>query len=437
LCKRSGVALVDSIDELLETCALFAHSPLPNGGRVAMLTVSGGATSLIGDLGEKAGVQFASINAATNRRLEEILGVERTFGNPIDTVGMPRLRHGDNMSKVISVLQEDENIDIIGFVLGMRMEGAESHDALIEVMAEAARTAKKPLIVVSFIGNSLTGRWSGYAAKHGLPLLDNLEFGMRAIRYLVDYAQFRHRDPRAPTEMQRFDMPQLEPGRTLTEAESKRILAAAGLPVTKEKLARTPEDAVRAWREIGATVALKIQSRDIPHKSDVGGVYLGAQSSEEVESATRRILMRSTAACPHARIDGVLVQEMVQDGVEFILGMTYDNQFGPLVVLGAGGVMVEIFKDSSVRLPPIDAQDVRDMLDDLKAAKLLRGFRGAPECDVEALINCCVEFARFVAATDGQFEAIDLNPIFVCAKGQGVRIADAMFVTRPLEREHG
>jgi acyl-CoA synthetase (NDP forming) len=434
LFRQNGVALVDSIDQLLETAALFSQAPLPKGGRVAMFTVSGGATSLVGDIGEAAAIEFPPISAATNRRLENILDVERSFGNPIDTVGMPRLRRADNMANVVAALQDDDGIDIIGLVLGMRMQGAEAHDALVEVMAKAAATATKPLVVVSFIGNSLTGRWRGFAAERGLPILDNLESGMRAIRQLVDYAKFRQREARSRTGARDIDLPALAPGLTLTEAVSKRILATAGLPVTKETLVRTPQEAVRAWRDIGGAVALKIQSPDIPHKSDVGGVHLGAATAEEVEKAATQVLARSVAACPDARIDGVLVEEMV-DGVEFLLGMTYDDQLGPLFVLGAGGVTVEIFKDSAVRLPPIDATDVREMLEELKVVKLLHGFRGAPERDIEALVECCVRFAQFVAATDGQFAAIDLNPVFVREKGKGVCIADALMITRGLAED--
>jgi acetate---CoA ligase (ADP-forming) len=217
----------------------------------------------------------------------------------------------------------------------------------------------------------------------------------------------------------------------LTEVESKQILARAGLPVTRELLARNPAEAVRMAAQIGGAVALKIQSPDIPHKSDIGGVHLGAATAAEVESAARRVLENAGRNCPHAVIDGVLVQEMVADGVELILGMTYDKQFGPLIVCGAGGVTVEVFKDAAVLLPPLWRHDVIAALGSLKVMKLLGGFRGAPPCDVDALVACCERFAEFVVATDGRFAAIDLNPVFVRARGHGVRIADALMETMP------
>jgi acetyltransferase len=161
----------------------------------------------------------------------------------------------------------------------------------------------------------------------------------------------------------------------------------------------------------------------------VGGVYLSAQTPAEVEKAAQQVLANAKRHSPQAAIDGVLVQEMVTDGVEFILGMTYDQQFGPLIVCGAGGVTVEVFKDAAVLLPPIAREDAAAALGSLKSAKLLGPFRGAPARDLDALVDCCTRFADFAVATDGRFAAIDLNPVFVCRQGRGVRIADALIET--------
>jgi acetyltransferase len=429
LFRQNGVALVDSIDALVETAALFDLAPLPQGDRVVMMTVSGGATSLIGDLGEAAGVRFPAIREATNRRVQKILGVERAFGNPLDTVGLPRLRRDGNITAVLQALLDDEDIDLVGLVLGMRADGWDSHQELVDRLAAAARDASKPVLLVSFMSNSLTRHWRGYARAGALPLLEDLERGLEAVRHLIDYAAFRRRSapvrPSTSRQPARIDVAAMPARRMLTEAESKQILATAGLPVTRELLARSPAEAVRMAAEIGGAVALKIQSPDIPHKSDIGAVHLGATTPAEVETASHRVLENAKRNCPTAAIDGILVQEMVADGVEFILGMTYDPQFGPLIVCGAGGVTVEVFKDAAVLLPPFGRADVTAALGSLKVTKLLDGFRGVPPRDVDALIECCLRFAEFVLATDGRFAAIDLNPVFVCARGRGVRIADA------------
>jgi acetyltransferase len=432
LFRQNGVALVQSIDALVETAALFDLAPLPRGDRVVMMTVSGGATSLIGDLGEAAGINFPPIVEATNRRVQQILGVERPFVNPLDTVGLPRLRRDGNITRVVETLLADDGVDVIGLVLGMRAEGWDSHQDLVDRLAAAAKGAGKPVLIVSFMSNSLTRHWRGYARKHALPILEDLERGLAAVRNLVDYAAFRRRaaEPPRAAHAAALDLEALPARRVLTEVQSKAILAKAGLPVTREELARSPEDAVRIAAAIGGAVALKIQSPDIPHKSDVGGVHLGARTAAEVEAAARQVLANAKHHCPQAAIDGVLVQELVTDGVEFILGMTYDEQFGPLIVCGAGGVTVEVFKDAAVLLPPVGKKEVAAALGRLKSAKLLARFRGAPERDVDALAQCCAAFAEFVVATDGRFAAIDLNPVFVCSRGRGVRIADALIETR-------
>jgi acyl-CoA synthetase (NDP forming) len=441
LFRQNGVALVESIDALVETAALFDLAPLPQGDRVVLMTVSGGATSLIGDLGEAAGINFPPIREQTNRRLQDILGVERAFGNPLDTVGLPRLRRDGNITAVLQALVEDDGIDLIGLVLGMRADGWDSHQDLVDRLAVAAGAARKPVLLVSFMSNSLTRHWRGHARAGALPLVEDLERGLKAIRHLVDYAAFRRRlaqggppaSGRAVVDTAVADTAAIPAGRVLTEVESKQILARAGLPVTRELLARSPDEAVRIAAEIGGPVALKIQSPDIPHKSDIGGVYLGATTAAEVATAARRVLENAGRNCPHAAIDGVLVQEMVTDGVEIILGMTYDQQFGPLIVCGAGGVTVEVFKDTAALLPPFQRHHVVAALGSLKVMKLLAGFRGAPPRDLEALVDCCERFAEFVVATDGRFAAIDLNPVFVCAAGRGVRIADALMETMPAD----
>src|SRR5262244_389182 len=184
LFRQNGVALVDSVNALVETAALLELAPLPPGDGLVMLTVSGGATSLIGDLGEAAGLNFPTIAEATNARVQQILGVERAFGNPLDTVGLPRLRRDGNISAVVQALVEDDGIDVIGLVLGMRADGWGSHQELVDRMAVATQSAGKPLLVVSYMSNSLTRHWRGYAQAHNLPLIEDLERGLKAVRHL-------------------------------------------------------------------------------------------------------------------------------------------------------------------------------------------------------------------------------------------------------------
>ena len=225
--------------------------------------------------------------------MQKILGVERAFGNPLDTVGLPRLRRDGNISAVVQAMLEDDGIDVIGLVLGMRADGWDSHQELVDRMAAAAQGARKPLLVVSFMSNSLTRHWRGYARARGLPLVEDLERGLAGgapshrLRGVPPPRRAGpHRRKRGPARIDIGRLP--ERMRVSPRPRARKSSPRAGLPVTREALARDPAEAVRIAAEIGGPVALKIQSPDIPHKSDVGGVHLGARTPAEVEQAAPR-----------------------------------------------------------------------------------------------------------------------------------------------------
>ena len=365
LFRQNGVALVDSIDALVETAALFDLAPLPQGDRVVMMTVSGGATSLIGDLGEAAGINFPPIREATNAaraenprrraRLRQSARYRRA------AAAAPRRQHHGGAA---GAARRRRHRPDRRWCSACGRTAGNSHQDLVDRLAAAARVGAQagaarllhvqqpdPALARLFAAPArcrCSRIWSAACRHPPSHRLCGLPPPQRA---------GPSGDLRAETPAHRR-RPRSRAGRVLTEAQSKQILARAGLPVTREPLARSPAEAVRLAAEIGGAVALKIQSADIPHKSDIGGVHLGAVTPAEVESAAAQVLANAGRNCPHAAIDGILVQEMVTDGVEFILGMTYDAPFGPLIVCGAGGVTVEVFKDAAVLLPPLRREDV-------------------------------------------------------------------------------
>ena len=427
LFRETGVAAVESIDELVETAGLFLHARLPAGDKVVFLTISGGATALISDVNAAAGLECPDLSESTNARLGEILGVDdRPFGNPIDTVGMPRIEQGTNLTTVLETLLGDDGIDLVGMALSVKRRTAAGQQKLLDQVASCSARTGKPVFLLSLASNSLTGDCRAFSAESGVPFLEDVAGGMKAVRRLVDYAAFRRREKPAPVAAASVDFEPPEGVAALTEHDSKRVLGRAGIPVTREELAETPEDAVEAAGRLGFPVALKVQSPDVPHKSDVGGVYLGAATAEEVESAYLRVIRNAKAAHPDARIDGVLVQEMVSDGLEVIAGMVHDAQFGPLMMLGLGGIYVEVFKDAAFRLPPLDEEDVREMLAELRGGTLLTGLRGGKPRDMDALVRCVVRFSDFVAHNAGRFTAVEMNPVMVRPEGGGVAVADAL-----------
>ncbi len=427
LFRETGVSLVDSLDELVETSGLFLHARLPAGDRVVFLTISGGATALISDVNAVAGLVCPDLSDTTNAKIAEILGVEdRPLRNPIDTVGMPRIERGNNLSSVLETLLNDEAIDLVGLALSMKRTHVPNQRKLLDQVAACARATTKPLFVLSLVSNGLTGDCRTFSAETGVPILEDVAGGMKALRRLVDYAAFRRKGRRVRTSAISVDFHPVEGAGVLTEYESKRILERAGITMTREELATTPEQAVEISTGLGLPVALKVQSPDVPHKSDAGGVHLGAATVQEVETAYSRVIGNTKATHPDAQIDGVLVQEMISDGLEVILGMVQDVQFGPLVMLGLGGVYVEVFKDVAFRLPPLNPEDVHGMLAELRGGTLLKGLRGEKPRDVEALVRCVVLFGDFVSHNAGRFAAAELNPVMVRHEGRGVAVADAL-----------
>lgn len=432
VCRESGVAAVDSIDAMVETANLFLNLPLPKGDRTFLFSVSGGATVLSGDLGAAAGLEFPPLGDATNRALQRILEVDRPFHNPMDVVGAPRLAKGDNLTRCLDVLMGDDDIDLVALVMVMQRDVSPSHQAMADQARAAAKSASKPLLMIS----EVSWHWREAPDPAGLVIAETLGEGLGAVARLHDYARFRRDakplpEPTAPGTVEVGELPAratpIERA-TLTEYESKLILARAGLAVTAEGLAASAAAAVRIAKDIGYPVALKLQSPDIPHKAEAGAVALGIQTPTQLRRAYQEMMARVKTAHPDADIDGVLVQEMVAEGLEFILGMTYDDQFGPLVVCGVGGPLVEVINDTSVRFPPLSTTGAGHMLDELKGAKLLAGYGGGGPRDREALVEAIVTFAGFVDATGGKFAAIDINPLMVLGTGKGVKVADALII---------
>ncbi len=206
-------------------------------------------------------------------------------------------------------------------------------------------------------------------------------------------------------------------GRTiLNEVESKNLLAAAGVPVVAAQIATTRDEAVAAARAAGFPAVMKVLSDDLPHKSDVGGVRLGLADEAAVAAAYDAMMAGIRAAAPHARIDGVSIQRQAQPGVEVIIGMTTDPQFGPVLMVGLGGVLVEVLKDVAFRIVPVSARDAGEMVRELRGLPLLQGYRGAPAADLGALEAIVQSLSRF-AQDNPEVREIDLNPVFAYPNG--------------------
>jgi acetyltransferase len=254
----------------------------------------------------------------------------------------------------------------------------------------------------------------------------------RLTRFAMDRNKFLARPAGATARSNTLRLPRkLVSGRTaLSEIESKELLAAAGIPVTREVLVRPGGDAVAEAGRLRPPFAVKIVSADIAHKSDIGGVRLGVGTHAELAAAVAEVTQRARAAAPKAHIDGVIVAEMAR-GVEVLIGVVNDASFGPAVALGLGGVAAEVLKDVVYRIAPFDLETACEMVGELRGAALLHGHRGSPSADIEALAHALVRVSDLACAMREGLAELDINPVFVAPAGQGVVAADALAVLKP------
>jgi acetyltransferase len=215
---------------------------------------------------------------------------------------------------------------------------------------------------------------------------------------------------------------------TLSEHESKQLIASWGVPITREGRAASPEEAVNIAQDIGFPVVMKVDSPDILHKTEAGAIRLGLPNADQVAAAFNRITANAQEHAPGARINGVLVQEMVSNGVEVIVGVSYDEQLGPVLLFGTGGVMVEVYNDITLRLCPIARFEALEMVSQVKGVKLLQGFRGRPKADVDSLVDTLVKVSHLAVNLEGRLSELDINPLMVLPEGKGVKAADALAV---------
>ena len=422
-----GITRVQDYDELLEVSQLLAHTAKPGQPGVAVVSHSGGISSLTADMCGQAGLDLPPLTVAAR---DGINGVLKGFGwaaNPSDVTGFA---NSDSFPEIMAYMSEQPHIG----TLVVASAGADPQAE--QVIAQRDKSDRGLAFLWTGTRSATAGLTKLKAAQ--IPVFyvpDKLAFGVRA---LLDYHQWRDRRldtgfGRAPamTRQQEQTVAALAaPGRvSLSEHESKELIAAWGIPITREATAATPEEAVAAAENIGYPVALKVDSPDILHKTEAGVVRLGLTDAAQVHAAYSEIMSNAAQAAPAgAVINGVLVQEMVSGGVEVIVGVSYDPQLGPTLLFGVGGVMVEVYNDVALRLCPITAAESLEMINQVKGSRLLHGFRGRPAADIAALADALVSISHLAVNLEGTLAELDINPLMALPAGQGIRAADALAV---------
>ena len=434
--KSCGVVSVEDIDELVESVVLVqAIKTRPQGCGVAVFNVSGGEIALTCDVAQRVGLDLPDLSAATKLRLSEALPSFGHAANPLDVTGVA-VFDMRMYGACIEALAADPAISIVAASqdcpAGLGSQQAETYRQMAITVAGLAPSLPKPIVFYSNVAGGIHPRVAEPLVAAGVPLLQGARASLLAIGRLCKNSMesqvaIERAEPCAVKEVWRR---RFATGAPMTERETKLFLAEYGLPVTREECAASAEEAGAIAERLSYPVVLKIESPDLPHKSDVGGVKIDLRSREEVKRAYAEIMASVARLAPAARINGVLVQEMIGAGTEVIVGATRESPFGMAVVVGAGGVLVELLRDSALALAPIAAARAEELIASTRVGALLGGYRGSPAGDIPALGRVVSSLSAIAAAYSDVIDAIDLNPISVAQAGRGVRIVDALLVPR-------
>lgn len=425
LCRRYGVARCDTLEQLLETSRLLATARRPAGPRAAVLLFSGALRSQIIDLAPAEGIELAQPAPATIEKLGAAAPLDLRIPNPLDC-GVVQATQSKYM-ELAKLLVDDPGVDLLLVQEHAPDPKRNRSDAALKAIAASTQ---KPVMVLSETAFSRTPYTEEFAAKAGVPFLQGIDRGLTAIGSLIMHAQaLRRRTQRAPVAGAQPHSIKLDlaPGLHGLGAVGP-LLERYGLCVVRRRMAHTPEEAIAAADAIGYPVALKIESRDISHKSEAGGVRLDLRDGEAVRRAWSAILEEVARNAPGARIEGMLVARMAEPGLEMSIGVQRDPQFGLVLMVGLGGVWIEALGDTSLRLLPVDEAEAHAMIGELKAAPLLGAFRGQAPRDVKAVATAMVALSRFAAEQAGRLMSVEVNPLIVHEEGRGATAVDARLV---------
>jgi acetyltransferase len=413
----------------------MAKAKAPTRGRgVGILSTSGGAAVICADKAEAHGVPLPALEAKTASALHQVVPDFGSVANPSDLTAEV-LKTSETFGFCLDAFLNDSVFSAL--VMPMIFAHASSSGARAPTIVEAAARTDRPLAVV-WMNEWYQGPGSDVLdADPRVCMFRSADRCFATLRAWFDWHEGR---ARRQTEAGRRSSLSAEPparailsevksrGAALSETDSKRILACYGIPIPQEILARDPEQAIVAANRIGGPVAIKIVSPDILHKTEAGGVQLGLSMPENVREAAKNILASARRYAPEARIDGVSVQQMAPAGVEIVLGVKNDRQFGPLIAAGLGGIMVELLGDTAVRLAPVSDQTARAMLTSLKGHALLSGFRGKPGVDIGGLADTICRLSELAHDLRDVVDQIDVNPVIISSSG--AMATDAVIVCR-------
>jgi acetyltransferase len=429
--NQSGIIRADSVQDLFDFSEVFAYQPMLRGNRIAIVTNAGGPGILATDALDRAGLTLARFSKETIEALASALPETANLYNPVDVIGDAR---SDRYRAALEGVLCDEGVD--GVVVLLTPAAMTDIEEVARAVVEISRRFGKP-VVTAFMGGEVVEPAELLLQENRVP---TYPFPERAVVALGAMERYRRWLETPPQHLSTFSVDRERvreilsnargEGRlSLGEVEARDAMEAYGLVLPQSELARSPEEAVRLAAEMGYPVVLKVASPDILHKSDLGAVKLGLSSPSDVRDAYELIEYRSRRHNPNADIWGVLVQEMIVGGKEVIIGMSRDPQFGPLLMFGLGGIYVEVMKDVVFRIAPIGRREAQEMVTDVRSYPLLKGVRGEPPADVDAVIDTLLRVSQLVIDFPEIVE-LDVNPLIVHEAGQGATLLDARMILK-------
>ena len=435
LFRQKGVIPVDNLDQMLEVTALAVGTPepyrLPGSGGVGIVTISGGDCSFLADICERNDVDLPDPSGATYEALRNYFDKESFNGNPLD---IEELHWADRPGylECLETFMRDDNFAVVCCRLNLPKSPSDRLTQLYRESAAVLRRGGKPFVFLSRASEQLDQSWFEFFTELNVPLLLEYEKSLRAVRDVLALSRRRTGDATGVAAPPVVDPAETEALRRLvaagdtSHATARRLLQTYGIPVAPEHLARSREEAVEAAAGMGFPLALKVESADLPHKTEAGGVRLNLGSAEEVASAYDRLLEDVGTNAPRARIDGVLVQKMVEGVAEVIIGTSRTPDLGICLAFGLGGIYTEVLEDVSFRLPPLGLAEAHDMIREIRTYPRLTGVRGRPKADVEALARTVVALSRLALDFRHEVDEIEFNPLMVLPEGQGVLAVDTL-----------
>ncbi len=430
--KQGHVVQVENLDALFDETMALALQPPMMGDNLLIITNGGGVGVLATDAAEKYGIPLKDapddLKLLMRKHMPE-------FGSPKNPVDLTGMADRPNYEGSIKDALKHEWVD--GVVILYCETSFTDPENIVEGIYKSIKESgvKKP-VTVSLIGGERSVKAGQKLIEKGIPYYSSPYAAVRAISALRQYGRYLQK-PVRKFEGYEVDKEKVKGiiaearahGRKiLTEPYAKEVFAAYGLRVTKGKLAKTEEDAIKIAKTLEKPLVMKIVSPDIIHKSDAGGVKVNIKTEEEVREAYHEIMERATSYDPHARIDGIYVQEMAPWGTETIIGTTNDKQFGPVVMFGLGGVFVEILKDVTFRIAPIEKEDAMDMIPEIRGYKILKGARGEKPRDIDSLAEAISRLSQLAWDFRDEIAEIDANPVIVYEKG--LCVVDARIILK-------